>query len=181
MISRGLRFRLHRLPSRCVTAGWRHIDVRSVLYLIAALTAVLFFGCDAFYGKASENTDKSEGTKTMDMIATTEKRTCDSAPRCRRTASNRNGHVRTGLNYRFDSRFGSLKGVMLIAWAIPAVRKQKRRHMHTLGDPTETIQIDYDPSQISYNDLLDIFWQNHDPELARLVKAIHGRGPLSHR
>ncbi|MGD8721552.1 MAG: peptide-methionine (S)-S-oxide reductase, partial [Desulfobacterales bacterium] len=25
------------------------------------------------------------------------------------------------------------------------------------------IQIDYDPSQISYNDLLDIFWRNHAP------------------
>ncbi|MGB5616246.1 MAG: peptide-methionine (S)-S-oxide reductase, partial [Desulfobacterales bacterium] len=34
---------------------------------------------------------------------------------------------------------------------------------HSLGDHTETIQIDYDPSQVSYNDLLDIFWQNHDP------------------
>jgi peptide-methionine (S)-S-oxide reductase len=34
---------------------------------------------------------------------------------------------------------------------------------HSLGDHTETIQIDYDPSQISYSDLLDIFWRNHDP------------------
>ena len=34
---------------------------------------------------------------------------------------------------------------------------------HSLGDHTETIQIDYDPSQISYNDLLDIFWRNHNP------------------
>jgi methionine-S-sulfoxide reductase len=34
---------------------------------------------------------------------------------------------------------------------------------HSLGDHTETIQIDYDPSQISYNDLLNIFWRNHNP------------------
>jgi methionine-S-sulfoxide reductase len=34
---------------------------------------------------------------------------------------------------------------------------------HSLGDHAETIQIDYDPSQISYNDLLDIFWRNHAP------------------
>ena len=34
---------------------------------------------------------------------------------------------------------------------------------HNLGDHTETIQIDYDPSQVSYSDLLDIFWRNHDP------------------
>ena len=28
---------------------------------------------------------------------------------------------------------------------------------HDLGDHTETIQIDYDPSRISYNELLKIF------------------------
>ena len=34
---------------------------------------------------------------------------------------------------------------------------------HSLGDHTETIQIDYDPSQISYSDLLDVFWRHHNP------------------
>jgi len=32
-----------------------------------------------------------------------------------------------------------------------------------LGDHTETVQIDYDPTRITYKDLLDIFWKNHDP------------------
>ena len=32
-----------------------------------------------------------------------------------------------------------------------------------LGDHTETVQIDYDPTRISYRDLLDIFWQSHTP------------------
>jgi peptide-methionine (S)-S-oxide reductase len=34
---------------------------------------------------------------------------------------------------------------------------------HHLGDHSETIQIDYDPTQISYRELLDIFWASHDP------------------
>lgn len=34
---------------------------------------------------------------------------------------------------------------------------------HSLGDHTETVQVDYDPSQISYRELLDIFWNSHDP------------------
>jgi hypothetical protein len=63
-----------------VATGWRRIDLQSVLYLIAALTAAFFFGCDAFYGKVSENKEKSEGTKTMDMIATLEKRTAAIPP-----------------------------------------------------------------------------------------------------
>lgn len=34
---------------------------------------------------------------------------------------------------------------------------------YDLGDHTETIEIDYDPSQVSYEDLLDVFWSSHDP------------------
>jgi peptide-methionine (S)-S-oxide reductase len=34
---------------------------------------------------------------------------------------------------------------------------------HNLGDHTETIQIDYDPTQISYEELLNIFWDSHNP------------------
>jgi peptide-methionine (S)-S-oxide reductase len=34
---------------------------------------------------------------------------------------------------------------------------------HSLGNHSETIQIDYDPSQISYEDLLEVFWDSHSP------------------
>jgi len=34
---------------------------------------------------------------------------------------------------------------------------------HNLGDHTESIQIDYDPERISYQDLLDVFWDSHLP------------------
>jgi len=34
---------------------------------------------------------------------------------------------------------------------------------HSLGDHTETIQIDYDPAQISFEDLLAVFWKSHAP------------------
>jgi len=34
---------------------------------------------------------------------------------------------------------------------------------HNLGNHTETIQIDYDPQKISYERLLQVFWQSHDP------------------
>jgi len=33
----------------------------------------------------------------------------------------------------------------------------------TLGDRTESIEVDYDPSIISYADLLNVFWHAHDP------------------
>jgi len=34
---------------------------------------------------------------------------------------------------------------------------------HSLGDHTETIQIDYGPERVNYAELLDIFWRSHDP------------------
>jgi peptide-methionine (S)-S-oxide reductase len=40
---------------------------------------------------------------------------------------------------------------------------QKDPTYYKLGDHTETIQIDYDPTQISYEDLLAIFWDSHNP------------------
>lgn len=33
----------------------------------------------------------------------------------------------------------------------------------SLGDHTETIQIDFDPAKITYEQLLDVFWNSHDP------------------
>ena len=32
-----------------------------------------------------------------------------------------------------------------------------------LGDHTESVEIDYDPTVISYRELLEIFWKSHDP------------------
>jgi len=34
---------------------------------------------------------------------------------------------------------------------------------YDLGDHSEAIQIDFDPSRISYRELLNIFWKSHDP------------------
>ena len=34
---------------------------------------------------------------------------------------------------------------------------------HSLGDHSESVEIDYDPTMVSYRDLLKIFWEGHDP------------------
>ena len=36
---------------------------------------------------------------------------------------------------------------------------------HNLGDHSETLQLDYDPSRIDYGRLLVLFWQSHDPSV----------------
>jgi peptide methionine sulfoxide reductase MsrA len=32
-----------------------------------------------------------------------------------------------------------------------------------MGDHTETVQVDYDPERITYEQLLEIFWESHQP------------------
>ena len=41
--------------------------------------------------------------------------------------------------------------------------RKKDPTYHAIGDHAETIQIDFDPSVISYGELLDLFWRSHDP------------------
>jgi peptide-methionine (S)-S-oxide reductase len=35
-----------------------------------------------------------------------------------------------------------------------------------LGDHTEAVQVDYDPRQVSYENLLRVFWESHSPGVA---------------
>ena len=42
---------------------------------------------------------------------------------------------------------------------------KKNPTYHDLGDHSETIQIDFDPTRVSYERLLDIFWRAHDPTI----------------
>jgi peptide-methionine (S)-S-oxide reductase len=61
-----------------------------------------------------------------------------------------------------DSRFGSIRGVVRTRVGY-AGGTTKNPTYYNLGDHTETIQIDYDPAQISYEELLDVFWDSHNP------------------
>ncbi len=41
--------------------------------------------------------------------------------------------------------------------------QKKKPNYHNLGDHTEAVQVDYDPRRISYERLLEIFWNSHTP------------------
>jgi peptide methionine sulfoxide reductase MsrA len=40
---------------------------------------------------------------------------------------------------------------------------KKNPTYRSLGDHTETVQIDFDPSVIPYGELLAVFWESHEP------------------
>ena len=41
--------------------------------------------------------------------------------------------------------------------------EKKQPTYRSLGDHTETVQVDFDPTVISYQELLDVFWASHVP------------------
>ena len=41
--------------------------------------------------------------------------------------------------------------------------EKKNPTYQDLGDHTEAIQIDYDPTRVSYEELLEVFWDSHNP------------------
>jgi len=65
-----------------------------------------------------------------------------------------------------DSLFGSLDGVVRtrVGYAGGTLADPTYRN---LGDHTETIQIDYDPTRVSYGQLMEVFWASHNPTTQR--------------
>ncbi len=68
-----------------------------------------------------------------------------------------------------DALFGSKEGVVKTRVGYAGGTKQNPTY-RSLGDHTETVQIDYDPEKVTYSDLLDIFWNDHDPTTRRTTQ-----------
>jgi peptide-methionine (S)-S-oxide reductase len=63
-----------------------------------------------------------------------------------------------------DARFGSIKGVISTRVGYAGGTTGNPEY-YRLGDHSETVQIEYDPAQISYQDLLNVFWHSHNPTM----------------
>jgi methionine-S-sulfoxide reductase len=61
-----------------------------------------------------------------------------------------------------DVLFGGVEGVYKTKVGYAGGEMENPTY-HNLGSHTETIQIEYDPNIISYNELLEIFFNNHNP------------------
>jgi len=61
-----------------------------------------------------------------------------------------------------DAQFGCTHGVIRTQVGY-AGGLQPDPTYYNIGDHIETVQIEFDPKAISYEELLDIFWHNHNP------------------
>ncbi len=66
-----------------------------------------------------------------------------------------------------DAKFGALPGVISSRVGYSGGLKEYPTYLN-LGRHAETVQIEFDPTEITYEGLLDIFWESHDPSTSRV-------------
>lgn len=74
-----------------------------------------------------------------------------------------------GCFWANDSLFGATPGVIRtrVGYAGGTIPNPAYR---SLGDHTEVIEVDFDPKEVTFEDLLDIFWANHEYGLTTRMK-----------
>ncbi|XP_063707969.1 peptide methionine sulfoxide reductase isoform X2 [Culicoides brevitarsis] len=75
-----------------------------------------------------------------------------------------------GCFWSCDSLFGAQKGVLRTRVGYSG-GKSKNPSYRNIADHTEVIEIDFDPEKISYNQLLTLFWNNHEYGLTTRIKT----------
>lgn len=74
-----------------------------------------------------------------------------------------------GCFWSNDSLFGATPGIVRTRVGYSG-GTTKNPHYRGIGDHTEVIEVDYDPKTVTYEDLLDIFWGNHEYGLTTKLK-----------
>jgi peptide-methionine (S)-S-oxide reductase len=71
-----------------------------------------------------------------------------------------------GCFWGVEATFRQVKGVTSTAVGYAGGGLEKPTYEDVCTDKTghaEVVQVEYDPTQVSYEKLLDVFWSNHDP------------------
>jgi peptide-methionine (S)-S-oxide reductase len=71
-----------------------------------------------------------------------------------------------GCFWGVEAAFRQLKGVTATAVGYMGGTMADPTYQDVCTDRTghaEVVQVEYDPAQVSYDDLLRVFWENHDP------------------
>ncbi|OWR43812.1 methionine sulfoxide reductase [Danaus plexippus plexippus] len=74
-----------------------------------------------------------------------------------------------GCFWSNDSLFGATPGIIRTRVGY-AGGTTKNPHYRNIGDHTEVIELDYDPKTVTFEELLDIFWANHEYGLTTKLK-----------
>ena len=82
-----------------------------------------------------------------------------------------------GCFWGVEATFRQIKGVKATAVGYTGGRMDRPTYEDVCTDTTghaEAVQVEYDPAQVSYQQLLDVFWKNHDPTTPNRQGPDHG-------
>jgi peptide-methionine (S)-S-oxide reductase len=82
-----------------------------------------------------------------------------------------------GCFWGVEAAFRQLKGVLDTAVGYSGGSTENPTYQEVCSDRTghaEVVQVEYDPSQVSYEELLQVFWENHDPTQLNRQGPDHG-------
>jgi peptide-methionine (S)-S-oxide reductase len=71
-----------------------------------------------------------------------------------------------GCFWGVEAAFRQVKGVASTAVGYMGGKLRNPTYQDVCSDKTghaEVVQVEFDPAQVSYDDLLRVFWENHDP------------------
>ena len=71
-----------------------------------------------------------------------------------------------GCFWGVEETIRNLKGVLSTAVGYAGGAKENPTYEDVCNDKTghaEVVEVEFDPSQIAYDELLDVFWSNHNP------------------
>lgn len=82
-----------------------------------------------------------------------------------------------GCFWGVEAAFRQVKGVLDTAVGYMGGTLKNPTYQDVCTDRTghaEVVQVEYDPSQVSYEELLNVFWENHDPTQMNRQGPDHG-------
>lgn len=82
------------------------------------------------------------------------------------TATTQKATFGAGCFWGVEAAFRQIKGVKATAVGFMGGTRDKPSYEDVCYRDTghaEVVEVEFDPAQVSYEDMLDVFWENHDP------------------